>query len=102
MSNCTYDSYHNIIQENFNNYFCKSRKSKLHFRDRVAVLNVFLYQTGGSNGILYIYIYDTAWWTKLQLLHETALTTRMEWNKPLCFDVIGWGIDARPEATNSN
>jgi hypothetical protein len=23
-------------------------KSKLHFGDRVAVLNVFLYQTGGS------------------------------------------------------
>jgi hypothetical protein len=32
----------------FNNYFCKNRKSKLHLRDRVAVLNVFLYQTGGS------------------------------------------------------
>jgi hypothetical protein len=27
----------------FNNYFCKNRKSKLHFGDRV------LYQTGGSN-----------------------------------------------------
>jgi hypothetical protein len=33
----------------FNNYFCKNRKSKLHFGDRVAVLNVFFYQTGGSN-----------------------------------------------------
>jgi hypothetical protein len=32
----------------FNNYFCKNRKSKLHFGDRVAVLNVFFYQTGGS------------------------------------------------------
>jgi hypothetical protein len=32
----------------FNNYFCKNRKSKLHFGDRVTVLNVFLYQTGGS------------------------------------------------------
>jgi hypothetical protein len=32
----------------FNNYFCKNSKSKLHFGDRVAVLNVFLYQTGGS------------------------------------------------------
>jgi hypothetical protein len=32
----------------FNNYFFKNRKSKLHFGDRVAVLNVFLYQTGGS------------------------------------------------------
>jgi hypothetical protein len=32
----------------FNNYFCKNRKSKLQFGDRVAVLNVFLYQTGGS------------------------------------------------------
>jgi hypothetical protein len=31
----------------FNNYFCKNRKSKLHFGDHVAVLNVFLYQTGG-------------------------------------------------------
>jgi hypothetical protein len=28
----------------FNNYFCKN----MHLRDRVAVLNVFLYQTGGS------------------------------------------------------
>jgi hypothetical protein len=32
----------------FNNYFCKNRKSKLHFGDRVAVLNVFIYQTGES------------------------------------------------------
>jgi hypothetical protein len=32
----------------FNNYFCKNRKSKLHSRDRVAVINVFLYQTGAS------------------------------------------------------
>jgi hypothetical protein len=32
----------------FNNYFCKNRKSKLHFGDRVAVLNVFLYQTRES------------------------------------------------------
>jgi hypothetical protein len=32
----------------FNNYFCKNRKSKLHFGDRVAVLNVFLYQSRGS------------------------------------------------------
>jgi hypothetical protein len=32
----------------FNNYFYKNRKLKLHFGDRVAVLNVFLYQTGGS------------------------------------------------------
>jgi hypothetical protein len=32
----------------FNYYFCKNRKSKLHIADRVAVLNVFLYQTGGS------------------------------------------------------
>jgi hypothetical protein len=32
----------------FNTYFCKNRKSKLHFGDRVAVLNGFLYQTGGS------------------------------------------------------
>jgi hypothetical protein len=38
----------------FNNYFCKNRKSKLHFEDRVAVLilNVFLYQTGGSSYFL--------------------------------------------------
>jgi hypothetical protein len=32
----------------FNNYFCKNRKSKLHFGDRVAMLNVFVYQTGES------------------------------------------------------
>jgi hypothetical protein len=32
----------------FNNYFCKNRKSKLHSGDRVAVINVFLYQTGAS------------------------------------------------------
>jgi hypothetical protein len=32
----------------FNNYFCKNRKSKLRFGDCVVVLNVFLYQTGGS------------------------------------------------------
>jgi hypothetical protein len=32
----------------FNNYFYKDRKSKLYFGDRVAVLNDFIYQTGGS------------------------------------------------------
>jgi hypothetical protein len=26
----------------FNNYFCKNRKSKLYFGDRVAILNDFL------------------------------------------------------------
>jgi phosphoketolase len=35
----------------FNNYFCKNRKSKLHFGDRVAVLKVFLYQTGGNSSV---------------------------------------------------
>jgi hypothetical protein len=39
----------------FNNYFCKNRKSKLHFEDRVAVLNVFLYQTRGSICVLVVY-----------------------------------------------
>jgi hypothetical protein len=32
----------------FNNYFYKNRTSKLYFGDRVAVLNDFIYQTGGS------------------------------------------------------
>jgi hypothetical protein len=31
----------------FNKYFYE-KKSKLYFRDRVAVLNDFIYQTGGS------------------------------------------------------
>jgi hypothetical protein len=35
----------------FNNYFYKNRKSKLYFGDRVAVLNDFIYQTGGSRSI---------------------------------------------------
>jgi hypothetical protein len=34
----------------FNNYFYKNRKSNFYFRDRVAVLNDFIYQTGGSIG----------------------------------------------------
>jgi hypothetical protein len=44
----------------FNKYFYKNKKSKLYFGDRVAVLNDFIYQTGGStmlNLILYIYLY---------------------------------------------
>jgi hypothetical protein len=32
----------------FNKYFYKKKKSKLYFGDRVAVINVFIYQTGGS------------------------------------------------------
>jgi hypothetical protein len=32
----------------FNKYFYKNEKSKLYFGDRVAVLNNFIYQTGGS------------------------------------------------------
>jgi hypothetical protein len=32
----------------FNKYFYKNKKSKLYFEDRIAVLNDFIYQTGGS------------------------------------------------------
>jgi hypothetical protein len=32
----------------FNKYFYKNKKSKLYFGDHVAVLNDFIYQTGGS------------------------------------------------------
>jgi hypothetical protein len=35
----------------FNKYFYKIKKSKLYFGDRVAVLNDFIYQTGGSTSI---------------------------------------------------
>jgi hypothetical protein len=31
----------------FNKYFYKNKKSKLYFGDYVAVLNDFIYQTGG-------------------------------------------------------
>jgi hypothetical protein len=31
----------------FNRYFYKNKKLKLYFGDRVAVLNEFIYQTGG-------------------------------------------------------
>jgi hypothetical protein len=33
------------------NIFIKKKKSKLYFGDRVAVLNDFIYQTGGITGI---------------------------------------------------
>jgi hypothetical protein len=36
----------------FNKYFYTNKKSKLYFGDRVAVLNDFIYQTGGSTPIL--------------------------------------------------
>jgi hypothetical protein len=36
----------------FNNFFYKNKKSKLYFGDRVAVLNDFIYQTGGSTYLL--------------------------------------------------
>jgi hypothetical protein len=32
----------------FNKYFYKKKKSKLYFGERVAVLNDFIYQNGGS------------------------------------------------------
>jgi hypothetical protein len=32
----------------FNKYFYKKKKSKLYFGDCVAILNDFIYQTGGS------------------------------------------------------
>jgi hypothetical protein len=35
----------------FNKFFYKNKKSKLYFGDRVAVLNDFIYQTGGSISI---------------------------------------------------
>jgi hypothetical protein len=36
----------------FKKYFYKNKKSKLYFGDRVAVLNDFIYQTGGSNWVV--------------------------------------------------
>jgi hypothetical protein len=36
----------------FNKYFYKKKKLKLYFVDRVAVLNDFIYQTGGSTVFL--------------------------------------------------
>jgi hypothetical protein len=38
----------------FNKYFYKSKKSKLYFGDRVAVLNDFIYQTGGSSVLVHV------------------------------------------------
>jgi hypothetical protein len=32
----------------FNKYFYNNKKLKLYFRDRVAVLNNFIYQTWGN------------------------------------------------------
>jgi hypothetical protein len=32
----------------FNNYFCKNRKSKLHFGDRVAILSVLFTKPEGE------------------------------------------------------
>jgi hypothetical protein len=32
----------------FNKYFCKNKKSKLYFGDRVIIQNDFIYQTGVS------------------------------------------------------
>jgi hypothetical protein len=38
----------------FNKYFYRKKKSKLYFGDRVAVLNDFIYQTGGSRVNIYL------------------------------------------------
>jgi hypothetical protein len=46
----------------FNKYFYKKEKSKLYFGNRVAALNDFIYQTGGSIGyeyIVFLWILDT-------------------------------------------
>jgi hypothetical protein len=40
----------------FNKYFYKKKKSKLYFGNRVAVLNDFIYQTGGSKYITIILV----------------------------------------------
>jgi hypothetical protein len=42
----------------FNKYFYKKKKSKLYFGDRVAVLNDFIYQTGGSTTLLNTSVID--------------------------------------------
>ena len=42
--------FHNSIHISFlNKYFYRNKKSKLCFGDRVAVLNDFFYEYGGSN-----------------------------------------------------
>jgi hypothetical protein len=38
----------------FNTYFYRNKKSKLHFGDRVAVLNDLIYGYGGSTSLVFI------------------------------------------------
>jgi hypothetical protein len=43
----------------FNKYSYKKKKSKLYFEERVAVLNDFIYQTGGSTFLTIILLRET-------------------------------------------
>jgi hypothetical protein len=61
-----------------NNYFYKNRKSKLHFGDRVAVLNVFLYQTGGSRVLV-----STEWENNFPLTMVEARDRNISDHSPL-------------------
>jgi hypothetical protein len=52
----------------FNIYFYKNKKSKLHFGDRVAVLNDLIYAYGGS-----IYIPNAIHFTSLHIGSQTPV-----------------------------
>jgi hypothetical protein len=57
----------------FNKHFYKNKKSKLYFGDRVAVLNDFIYQTGGS---IYIHMGSGFLYTTgTYVMHLQCITT---------------------------
>ena len=59
----------------FNKYFYRNKKSKLYFGDRVAVLNDFLYECGGST---------------CRMLHELSLCL-VRCDDVFSLGCIGWG-----------
>jgi hypothetical protein len=52
-----------------NKYFYKNKKSKLYFGDRVAVLNDFIYQTGGSKWLCVCVCFWEHEWFRFGIQH---------------------------------
>jgi hypothetical protein len=59
----------------FNKYFYKNKKSKLYVGDRVAVLNDFIYQTGGSTLCLELTQSIEVAWRLCNPKHRSCLET---------------------------
>jgi hypothetical protein len=95
----------------FNKLFYKNKKSKLYFGDRIAVLNDFIYQTGGSTPLIIKsclpHSLRASWWDLIRNIRKVFWVNKIEtmnyWtrsSKPCCSG--GRSVQARHDLGAEN